>query len=395
MSDLSDDEILAELGLDAEPPKEAGRSHKEARIIAGFEEIVRFVDENGRPPVQGEDKDIFERLYAVRLDRIRANPVYCALVADLDRHGLLTGADAEPSSDVEELDDDALLEELGLDGQAGSDITKLTHVKPKAEIQSADDIASREPCRDFDRFKPLFSRVQRDLESGVRETRRFAKDATIEQGEFFVLGGQTVYVAEVGEEERRTKTERPDRRLRVIYDNSTESDILLRSLQRALYKDDTGRRITTPDPGPLFGTAADDSDTESGTIYVLRSHSLHPAIVQHRDVIHKIGVTGGEVAARIANADSDPTYLFAEVEVVATYKLFNINRSRLENLLHHFFAPARLDVEIPDRFGRPVKPREWFLVPLHVIDDVVQRIRDRSITQFSYDPSSASLKKLD
>ena len=127
---------------------------------------------------------------------------------------------------------------------------------------------------------------------------------------------------------------------------------------------------------------------------MLRSHSPHPAIVQHRDVIHKIGVTGGEVAARIANAESDPTYLFAEVEVVATYKLFNINRSRLENLLHHFFAPARLHVEIPDRFGHPVKPREWFLVPLHVVDDVVERIRDRSITQFAYDPSSASLKKL-
>lgn len=295
---------------------------------------------------------------------------------------------------VEELDDDALLEELGISVGDEADISILTHVKPRAEVRAAEDVANRTPCKDFDQFKPLFARVQSDLDTGVREARQFARDATIERGEFFILGGQMVYVAEAGEEERRTKTARPDRRLRVIYDNGTESDILLRSLQRALYKDEAGRRITDPDPGPLFGNAAEASDTESGTIYVLRSHSQYPGIASHREIIHKIGVTGGEVDTRIANAENDPTYLFAGVEVVATYKLFNINRSRLENLLHRFFAGARLDMEIPDRFGHPYKPREWFLVPLHVIDDVVQRIRDQSITKYTYDPKAAALKKL-
>jgi hypothetical protein len=203
-----------------------------------------------------------------------------------------------------------------------------------------------------------------------------------------------VYVADAGEEERRTKNDRADRRLRVIYDNGTESDILMRSLQRALHKDDAGRRITDPDAGPLFGNASDDKDVESGTIYVLRSLSQHPAIAPHKEVIHKIGVTGGAVDIRVGNAENDPTYLFAGVEVVATYKLFNINRSKLENLLHRFFAAARLDVEIPDRFGRPVKPREWFLVPLNVIDEVVERVRDRSITAHVYEPATATLKKL-
>jgi len=200
-------------------------------------------------------------------------------------------------------------------------------------------------------------------------------------------------VAQAGEEEVRTKTARTDRRLRVIYDNGTESDILMRSLQRALHKDDTGRRITDPDAGPLFGNTQDDQDIESGTIYVLRSLSKHPAIAPHRAVIHKIGVTGGEVDIRVGNAENDPTYLFAGVEVVATYKLFNINRSKLENLLHRFFAAARLDVEIPDRFGRSVKPREWFLVPLNIVDEVVERVRDRTITQFAYDPQTATVVK--
>lgn len=131
--------------------------------------------------------------------------------------------------------------------------------------------------------------------------------------------------------------------------------------------------------------------SETGTIYVLRSHCKHTLFQQNRDLIHKIGVTGGEVSARLYNAKSDPTFLFADVEVVATYKLININRAKLEALLHRFFSVARLDVEIPDRFGRPVKPREWFLVPLHVIDEVVNRIRDRSISNFRYDPNVAQL----
>jgi hypothetical protein len=79
------------------------------------------------------------------------------------------------------------------------------------------------------------------------------------------------------------------------------------------------------------------------------------------------------------------------VEIVATYKLAGINRTKLENLLHRFFEPARLNVEIKDRFGIPVEPREWFLVPITAIDEAVERIRDGTITQYKYDPRSASL----
>ncbi len=391
MADLTDDDILDELGLSTEPEKKGGRSHEEARIIAGFEEIVRFAGEHGRAPAHGEDKDIFERLYAVRLDRIRGNAAYRGLVADLDTHGLLAGAADIATDNTDQLDDDALLEELGADVDGDTDISTLTHVKPRAAVRAAEDIGDRTPCPDFDRFKPLFAAVRSNLDAGVREARPFAKDASIDKGEFFILGGQIVYVAEQGDDELRTKNKVPDSRLRVIYDNGTEGDILMRSLQRALHKDDAARRITDPDAGPLFGNVADGGDTESGTIYVLQSKSQHPAIAPNRQIIHKIGVTGGEVNIRVANANTDPTYLFAGVEVVATYKLFNINRSRLEHLLHRFFDAARLDVEIPDRFGRNVRPREWFMVPLPVINEAVERIRDQTITDYSYNPVTASL----
>jgi len=145
----------------------------------------------------------------------------------------------------------------------------------------------------------------------------------------------------------------------------------------------------------LFGSDADEEDLESGTIYVLRSKSDHPDVAAHREIIHKIGVTGGEVKTRIANAALDATYLLADVEVVATYKLFNINRSKLENLFHRVFAAARLDLTIEDRFGNPVRPKEWFLVPLSVIDEVVKKITDQSITDYEYDPLTASLKRID
>ena len=132
---------------------------------------------------------------------------------------------------------------------------------------------------------------------------------------------------------------------------------------------------------------------ETGTIYVLRSQSNHPYFTPHRDLIHKIGVTGGEVFARVSNAKADATFLFADVEIVATYRLININRAKLESLLHRFFSAARLDIEIPDRFGRAVKPREWFMVPLHVIDEVVARIKDHSVIDYEYHPATAALRK--
>jgi len=126
---------------------------------------------------------------------------------------------------------------------------------------------------------------------------------------------------------------------------------------------------------------------------VLRSKSDHPTVAAHRDVLHKIGVTGGDIARRLANAKLDPTFLMAEVEAVATYELFNINRARLENLIHRIFGSARLDIEIKDRFGQPVIPREWFLVPLFVIDEAIEKIRDGTITGYVYDPNSARLVK--
>ncbi|WP_415771672.1 GIY-YIG nuclease family protein [Pseudomonas sp. LB3P38] len=391
MADMNDDELLDALGIEVTPLKAANRTPREERIIAGFEEILSFYQIHGRTPLHGEERDIFERLYAVRLDQLRKLPEAQTLLAELDGPGLLSGA-LVASVDVDELDEDALLAELGIGGESADqdDITVLRHVRSSTEKRAAEEIADRAPCADFDKFQPLFELAERDLKSGVRKTLRFGRDTSVETGNYFIVGGQLAYVAEIGETIKAPNGE-SDARLRVIYANGTESNLLRRSLQRALYKDDTGRRLTDPDMGPLFGDAQESDDIESGTIYVLRSLSSHPFVAEHRELIHKIGVTGGKIEARIAGAEKDATYMLAGVEVVAAYTLHNLNRTRLENIFHRLFGAVQLDLTIEDRFGNPVKPREWFLVPLHVIDEAVERIRNGSITEVIYDPQTARL----
>ncbi len=389
MTDLDLDELASELADFAPQEKKGERSARDERIISGFEDIQRFVEVHGRAPQHSEERDIFERLYAVRLDRLRALEECRLLLAPLDRQALLAGALAAPAGPVETMDDDELLAELEK-AEGGSDITELRHVRTAADKRVAEEVANREKCEDFEKFRPLFEMVKREIAEDVRQIRPFELKAEIRPGAWFVVGGQMAYVAEMGEVFSNAQG-RTDARLRVIFDNGTQSNLLMRSLQRALHKDEAGRRITDPSAGPLFAGESEDGDLASGTIYVLRSNSDDPAVAKHREVLHKIGVTGGDVKTRVANAKLDPTFLLADVEIVATYKLANINRTKLENLIHRIFDPARLNIEIKDRFGNPVIPREWFLVPLFVIDDAVEKIKDGTITTVVYDPKRAGL----
>jgi hypothetical protein len=385
-----DDALLEELGVEIEAKTDASRTPREERIIAGFEEIQRFVEQHGHAPQHGEGGDIFERLYAVRLDRLRELVDCRAVLEPLDHQGLLVGTEPITAGGCE-IDDDALLAQLGVEAVAPTEITELRHVRSAADKRAAEEIANRQKCEDFANFKPVFEQVQQELSAGLRQTKEFERKSEIVPGRFYVLGGQKAYVAAM-EEPFTNENGYTDARLRVIFDNGTESNLLMRSLQRALQKDPAGRRIVEPSAGPLFADQSEDGDQASGTIYVLRSKSDHPVVAANRNVLHKIGVTGGDIARRLTNAKQDPTFLMADVEIVATYDLYNINRTRLENLIHRIFGPARLDIEIKDRFGQPVIPREWFLVPVFVVDQAVERIKDGTITSYIYDPNTASLK---
>ena len=382
MSDLDLDELEAELGGPIEVKQAPKLSAEQARVVAGFEDILKFYAEHGRVPRHGEGRDIFERIYAAHLDALRKQDRFHELLSELDHPGLLKIS----SDDPDNLDEDALMEELGgLDDE----ITTLKHVKPRGQIAKPDEIAERRPCADFEKFEPLFAGVKADLKIGVRQARRFGENADIKAGQFFILRGQMAYVAKVGET-FISPNGKENARLRVIYDNGTESNLLLHSLGSALYKDEKGRRVTDPEAGPLFAHNETEG-TESGTIYILRSHSDLPVIAENRDLIHKIGVTGGKVETRVANAVNDATYLLAGVEIVATYQLYDINRTKLETMIQSFFEGARLDIEIKDRFGKPVRPKEWFIVPVSAIDEAVSRIKDKTISKYRYDVQTAKL----
>ncbi|MFB9292494.1 GIY-YIG nuclease family protein [Persicitalea jodogahamensis] len=392
-----DDALLAELGIEIEAKTSVRYTAREERIIAGFEEIQKFVEEQGRLPEHGEDKDIFERLYAVRLDQIRKQNDCINLLKDMDHQSILD-PNYKPEADIlDDIDDDELLAQLGVDENEENSITKLKHVIPRAEKKAAEEIANRTLCEDFEQFKPLFDAVKKDIETGFRNTVRFRKDAgftktTLKKEQFIIIGGQMAYIAEIGETLKAPNGE-DDARLRVIYANGTESNILLRSIIRAMYKDETSRFITDPNSGPLFSGENSEDDQESGTIYILRSLSNHPTVKENRDIVLKIGVTGGEVKKRLSNAKNDPTFLMADVEIIATYKLANINRTKLENIIHKFLSSAKLEIEIKDRFGKLVKAREWFLVPVFIIDEMVEKIKDDTIGDYYYDTASANIKK--
>jgi len=393
--ELEGDDLLDALGVEIETPEVGGYTPRQERIFAGFEDVVRFRETHGHAPQHGRHLDIFERLYAVRLDRLRKLPEEeLALLRPLDRFSLLV-APNETSERADGLSDDELL--AALSEGTTDDIGTLIHVQSpegRREAETASYIAEREKCEDFDLYKPLFESVQADLVSGRRSARPFEKDASIEQGDFFILDGQLVYVAAVGETFRTANADTQGR-LRAVYSNGTESNILLRSLQRALYEEHrNGRRITTPDLGPLFGDTFEEDDLASGTIYVLESLSTQPEIVALKGHLHKIGVTGGRVEDRIVQAEREPTFLLAPVKIVATWKLANIKRFGLEQLLHRVLAPAQLQLSALGRFGPAVEPQEWFVVPFSVIDEVMMRIQDGSITEYVYDPSHGKLRHL-
>ena len=299
-----------------------------------------------------------------------------------DRHGLLPAeVSAAPKSLDEILDDDELL------STPEDDIFDLVHVRPPAA--KPDEVAERHVCDEFDKFKPLFDQCVRELSDGKRRAIPFANEQEIEAGEFFILNGVMVYVAEVGETHIRNG--KKNARLRLIFDNGTEGNNLLRSLSTELYKDPNGRRITSTNMGPLFEDRPQEGDTQTGMIYVVKSLSADPEIRKLDGLLHKIGFTVGKMEVRIQNAKDDPTFLMAAVNPVATYTLYNIDRVKLEHLLHTFFAEARLDLEITDRFGKKVKPREWFLVPPEVVSEAVSRLKDGSIIKFRYDAARGTI----
>ncbi len=411
------EDIFAALPDVAKPTQ---RVSVDAKTKEAFDQVNAFVAKHGREPMDHDEAEYDERSVAKKLKRIRSLSAMREGLLEIDVHGLLAGpAPAEePKADEpvhvaiaaptlpegepiiaseEELagykvpDDLAdIFDALDTDFEGPSDIFNLRHVPTYDQaISQAEYKSQRVPCPNFHEYLPLFEQVNIELKNGMREPLQFRNEQEIKQGQFFILNGVMVYVAEVGEVFE--KNNKKNARLKVIFSNGTQGENLLRSLATELYKDPNGRRISDPRVGGLFSGIAGDDDIGTGVVYVLQSLSTQPAVAKERTLLHKIGVTKGSVQQRIANAENEPTYLLAPVKVVAEFEIYNIKARSIEKLLHAYFDKARAEITIPDRFGKPVKSREWFMVPRSAIKEAVDRLIDGSLGDTVYDPLSARL----
>lgn len=400
-------EIFAEddvLGLLADKRAGLTRSSEDDIAIGQFKAINAFIDEHGVLPGStqgGREPGLHEYALEGNLEAFRADEAHRHLLAPFDKHCILGAGPTIPT--VPTTMDAILASGDPLLSSEAEHIFDLKHVDAPAVVKTApDEIAKRRPCADFERFAPLFAEIKEELYAGRRITKRFEREGSIVQGAFFILNGVIAYIAGVDEMQRRGKEH--DARLRVIFDNGTESNHLLRSFARVLYEDDQGRQIVESAPsvsgplfggtghvaGPLFTGEPDQAEfgEVKGTVYIVESLSEDPYIVALKGRLCKIGFTTQPVDKRLADVEKDPTFLCSKVHLRATFET-NFNPHKLERLLHQFFAHANLQVEVV--LGRRIEPKEWFVVPLDLVEEAVARILDRSIVNYRYDAVSQKI----
>jgi hypothetical protein len=390
MTDEELDKLIAadDLGLTKPKPKRTPQTSEEERLLEGFQELIRFVETTGTAPVERGD-GLNERLLFTRLNAIRKNPAQCERLRPFDAHGLLTGEETVPVKDaprpatLDDILDDAFLDSLEAETP---DIFTIKHIPLAKDIEAPDYVAQRKPCTDFHVFEEQFQSCQQELKAGKRRLLPFAKEQHIEVGMFYVLRGILLLVAEIGE--RVEKNGKWNARLRCIFENGTESDMLLRSLARELYKD--GRRVTELDENALNAMLVTDDDKAAGFIYVLRSLSEHPDIKAVPN-LYKIGLARRSIETRIQNAASEPTYLMAPVALVSTFQCYNVNLPKLENLLHRFFDHATAKVQVTDAQGNYHSPQEWFSVPIETIETAVRLLISGEIVNYHYDSATGQV----
>ena len=372
------------LGLLDIKPKPSNVISADERLVASFEEINAFVQEHGHEPEQS--RDIQERRLYSRLKGLRESPEKAAALSEYDALNLLGDVTIPEPKEINTIDDvlgDDVLGLLGGNEADPNDIFTIKHI-PKS-IDMPDHIARRKPCKEFDQFEPLFKQNHADLKSGKKVLKAFTSERQIVIGEFFILQGMMVYVANVGKWEKKNFGN-VNARLYCVFENGTESNMLLRSLAAALWKDENSRQIVEAVQGELTDESELPSkgDEATGYIYVLRSLSDDPEIKEIQD-LYKIGFSSHPVEERIKNAAKEPTYLMADVAVVTIFQTFNLNPQKLEGLLHTFFAESCLSIDVYDGERYRHAPREWFIVPLHVIETTAQLLINGEIVNYRYD----------
>lgn len=256
-----------------------------------------------------------------------------------------------------------------------------------------DYVAQHKLCENFADYKPLFAKVHQELKEGKRSLVKINKTATLAAGRYYYVSGQMLLLEKIGEL-KQSSNFLPDARTRCIYENGTESDILLQTLRKSVVGDGYAISELQEETESQFFNNSDivSDDKVTGYIYVLSSLSDNPDIKSEKN-LYKIGFTTESVEDRIANAEKEPTYLMAPVKIVASYKVVNMNSQKFEDLVHQLLKPVQFQVSVFDDKGIEHEPQEWFIVPLPVVDVIIQKIMDGSIVGYTYNPQLECLEK--
>ena len=262
-----------------------------------------------------------------------------------------------------------------------------------AKKENPDHVAQRKLCVDFAQFKSLFDQIHQDLKMGRRQLQRISKTTSLVEGRFYLVDGQMVLLQKILERKKATNG-LPDGRPRCIYENGTESDVLLQTLYKNVVA--SGYAITETEAethGRFFNP--DDvkkGDQVTGYIYVLRSKSEKPEIKNIKN-LYKIGFSTYRVEERVANAEHEPTYLMAPVEIVSTYKIVNMHSQKFEDLVHQVLQEVNFRFKVADDRGVLHEAAEWYVVPLEIVDSIIQKIMNGTIVYFSYNKEQQCLEQ--
>lgn len=292
--------------------------------------------------------------------------------------------------ELEEIFDDPLLK-MSEEEQGLFDIPQdMRRVMAK---RKPDYVAQHTLCENFEDYKPLFAKVHQELREGKRSLVRISKTATLAAGRFYYVSGQMLLLEQIGDLSMGSNS-MLNGRTRCIYENGTESDILLQTLRKNVVGDGYAVSELQEDAESQFFSnkdiAADDNVT--GYIYVLSSLSENPEVKAEKN-LYKIGFTTNSVEQRIANAENEPTYLMAPVKIVATYKVVNLNSQKFEDLVHQLLKHVQFQVTVIDDKRIEHQPQEWFIVPLPVVDVIIKKIMDGTIVGYTYNPQMECLEK--
>lgn len=375
-----------DLGLLADVKPIAPKADENAMVLQTFKEVESFFRRHGRLP--NNDGNLDEKILDRKWQALLNNKQHCETLQQHDTLNLLRPSEKTEcckAENVVTLEDIFNNDDLNLLDVGNTDIFRMEHISQRAANGSPyedENNAVRKPCTDFWRFEAWFKQIHHMLKHGEAHFERLKTETFLQPGDVFLLHGALCYVADFSETEDRKST-RENRRLRVIYENGTESNILTRSLARAVYKDGNGKKImlSSAELLPDILTANSPQDLVTGQLYVVRLLQPKPEVATYRN-LYKIGFTTGTVEARIADAENDTAFLESKVVPVLSFECRNINPHTFERLLHAFFAAQRVNIRLIGKNGKIYIPHEWFDVELDVIEKAAEYIINGTINQY-------------